>query len=143
MKRSKPELSGFSGCVGVLSMLGDGLGKALSFGFPQISFFVGGGKDWTFGQWTLLFEFSPHSSMRFIYRLDIGHWTLLFEFSPHSSMRFIYRLDIGHWTLLFEFSPHSSMRFIYRLDIGHWTLLFEFSPHSSMRFIYGGVFMYL
>jgi hypothetical protein len=50
MGRSKPGLSGLTGCFVVLSMLGDGLGKALSFGFPQNPFLWGGGG---IGHWTL------------------------------------------------------------------------------------------
>ena len=124
MTRSKPDFSGLSGCFGVLSMLGDGLVKALSFGFPQRCFFVARRKhlflDWTFGQWTLPFEFLHIPRCDIFIDWTFGQWTLLLEFLHIPRCSLIIDWTFGQWTLLFEFSPYSSVQSIYILDI--WTM---------------------
>jgi hypothetical protein len=70
--------------------------------------------------------------------LDIGQWTLLFEFPPYSSMRSIYRMDI--WTMdipiFISKFLHSSMQSIYTMDVWTLDITVFISSYSSMDFIF-------
>ena len=76
--------------------------------------------DWTFGQWTLPFEFLHIPRCDIFIDWTFGQWTLLLEFLHIPRCSLFMDWTFGQWTLLFEFSPYSSVQSIYILDI--WTM---------------------